>query len=151
MARVLIKTHSSSGIGSTMQAMLDEAQFQTVHGTGWVMMDGRSVVGSDYEAVTGDSTIPDARGQFLRAKNNGRSDGNEDNAGERTLGDFQSELVGEIIGEQANVSQSGTAVVTSALFHANGLIIQQPYTHNVGQQNRPNNVAVNTFIKINEI
>jgi len=74
MARAIVKSHSSSSIGSVKQSMLDEATFQSIHGTGWVLMDGRDLSvtnpGSAYQTLTGQSVLPDARGQFLRSKVN---------------------------------------------------------------------------------
>lgn len=74
MARAIVKSHSSSSIGSVKQSMLDEATFQSIHGTGWVLMDGRDLSvtnpGSAYQTLTGQSVLPDARGQFLRGKVN---------------------------------------------------------------------------------
>lgn len=78
-----------SPVGSIAESMLTEAQFQALNGTGWVLADGRSVVGSMYAMATGFTTIPDLRGVFRRGKNNGRADGNQDPAGERSLGAFQ--------------------------------------------------------------
>lgn len=82
-------------VGSIIDSMLTEAQFQTEIGSMWVLADGRSVVGSRYEDITGETNIPDLRGIFRRGKNNGRSDGNEDPAGEETLGTFQTDVVRE--------------------------------------------------------
>ena len=47
-------------VGSVQQSMLTEVQFQTEMGNQWVLMDGRSVSGSRYETITGNSTVPDA-------------------------------------------------------------------------------------------
>lgn len=62
-------------IGEIRQAMLTEAQFQTLNGTGWVLADGRSVTGTLYETLTGFSTIPDLRGMFLRNQQGTRAVG----------------------------------------------------------------------------
>jgi hypothetical protein len=171
MARAIVKSHSSSSIGSVKQSMLDEATFQSIHGTGWVLMDGRDLSvtnpGSAYETLTGQSTLPDARGQFLRGKNNTRSDGNEDPDGERGLGDFQVDKLqghrhemwidndlgaGSLNGGQrlhrADASRTGAAG-TGDYIRAltpdgtNG-------TPRPGIETRPKNIAINIFIKINE-
>jgi hypothetical protein len=80
---------STGPIGAIVSSLLTETQYQSLYGTGWVLMDGRSCVGSAYAAVTGAATIPDARGMLLRGKNNGRSDGNQNPAADRNLGDFE--------------------------------------------------------------
>lgn len=64
-------SYQDSGyIGQVIYSMLTESQQQTYYGDGWVLCDGRSVSGSVYAAITGSSTIPDARGRYLRAKDN---------------------------------------------------------------------------------
>lgn len=170
MAREIVKSHSSSSIGSVKQSMLDEATFQSIHGTGWVLMDGRDVTGSDYDTIVFGGiggNIPDARGQFLRGKNNTRSDGNEDPDGERGLGDFQVDKLqghrhemwvdndlgaGFTNGGQRlhradapRTGAAGTGDYIRALTPdgTNG-------TPRPGIETRPKNIAINIFIKINE-
>lgn len=79
-------------VGSIVKSMLDESTFQDQNGNPsperWVLADGRDVTGSAYQALTGDATIPDFRGNFLRAKNNGRSDGKENPDGDLALGAY---------------------------------------------------------------
>lgn len=83
-----------SPIGHIISAMLTESQFRAIHGSGWVLADGRSAVGSKYASVTAASTIPDLRGMTLRGLNNGgsalgaRADGKQD-PDSRTLGSDQ--------------------------------------------------------------
>ena len=55
-----------SKVGDIVYSMLDETDFQAQRGTNWVPMDGRGVVGSQYEAITGLQTVPNAQGRFLR-------------------------------------------------------------------------------------
>lgn len=64
-------------VGSVLDSMLTETQFQTQIGNLsapflWVLADGRSVAGSTYESVTGNSTVPDLRSVLTRGKDNGR-------------------------------------------------------------------------------
>ena len=79
----------STSVGDVRYSILTEVQFQAINGSGWILADGRSVAGSKYEDITGNSAIPDARGLFVRGKNNGRADGNQDPDGDRTLGNLQ--------------------------------------------------------------
>ena len=151
MAKIPVTPEIDSNIaqvGDVVHSLLDEATFQALRSSSWVLMDGRSVVGSTYETLTGNSTVPDARGQSLRAKNNGRNDGNEDTSGERALGSFQTEQVGPIAGlEQGNISQYSTGGNQAGVFYWNGAV-QNPYTWNPAGENRIKNIAVNIFIKI---
>lgn len=89
----ILKNVALDGIGSYAKSNQSEAAFQVDRGAGWILADGRSVVGSAYESLTGNSTIPDVRGRFFRGKNNGRSDGNENPSGELALGTFQADAL----------------------------------------------------------
>lgn len=137
-------------VGDIIQSMLTEEQFIAENGAGWVLADGRSVVGSKYATLIG-ASIPDMRGQFLRGKNNGRNDGNENPDGEVNPGTFQTSYVGEITGlRQGNVSQYSTGGNTAGLFYWTGGV-NNGYTYRSGQETRPKNVTVNFFIKIDDI
>lgn len=139
-------------VGDVIHSMLTEEQFLLENGAGWVLADGRSVAGTKYAAITGNSTIPDMRGQFLRGKNNNRSDGNQDKGGERALGNSQLDQVGPISGKGGNFSiysASGNQAAGFEIF--NGAWQQYAYTHNAANETRPKNVVVNIFIKIEDV
>ena len=82
-------------IGTFVPSMLTETQMNIEIGSSsiFVLADGRDVTGSRYQTVTGNSTVPDVRGEFLRAKNNGRADGKENPGGDLTLGSYQSDFI----------------------------------------------------------
>lgn len=152
-------------VGDVVYSTLTEAQFQALRDTTWVLMDGRDVTGSDYDtiALSGlGGTIPDARGQFLRAKNNGRSDGNQDPDGERGLGAFQNHAMdshghdtryntatpGAAGGPHvAAISGGGQPNATWASNY--DFVSQTLRGTNSSTETRPRNIAVNIFIKIN--
>lgn len=73
-------------VGDVTYSMRTEAQVQAARGTGWVLCDGRSVVGSKYQSLTGQANIPDFRSLFLRGKNNGISTALGNPNGEVALG-----------------------------------------------------------------
>lgn len=79
-------------VGSIIASMLDEATFQgqTTNPSPerWVLADGRDVTGSAYQALTSQTNIPDLRGNFIRGKNNGRSDGKQNPDGDLGLGAY---------------------------------------------------------------
>jgi hypothetical protein len=57
-------------VGSIQQSLLTETQWASVIGpeaVKWVLADGRNVAGSRYATVTGQTTVPDLRGAFIRA------------------------------------------------------------------------------------
>ena len=146
-------------------SMLTEVQFQSENGLSWILADGRSVTGSRYASITGSSTIPDLRGMVLRGKNNGRSDGNQDPDGERSLGSFQNHAINSH--NHGGGSHSLTMPVWRATVslgpvagarNTNGAIDGNPSTSGPnttvvqtegGNETRMRNMAVNYFIKIN--
>jgi hypothetical protein len=109
-------------------------KMQALRGTGWVLMDGRDVTGSQYAEITGETTLPDARGVFLRSKNNGRADGNEDQDGERTLGSIQNDKTRRP--RDANFSGSISASAGTAGTHSHQLWTNRSNSGN--NNNAPN-------------
>ena len=78
-------------VGEIKTAMLTEAQFQLATSSDWVLADGRDVTGSTYATVTGNTTIPDLRGQFLRGLDTAASV--DPDGASRTLGHEQDDAV----------------------------------------------------------
>lgn len=146
-------------IGSIIPSMLTETQFQSLNGTGWILMDGRNVSGSVYESVTGFASVPDARGAVLRCKNNSRGDGFQNPAGDLALGTFENDQFqghyhqndvnanggsegfqsGGAIGNGFNLTTFATTVTTDG---SNG-------TPRIGPETRVKNITINYFIRIN--
>lgn len=147
-------------VGDVVMSMLDEATFQTQRSAKWVLMDGRAVTGSDYEAVTGNTNIPDGRGRFPRMKDNGAGVAPTEEA----LGALQSDSFAShnhgggshthnYFRPNANRAgnPSGTRRVeetggTSATTGPSTTVVQTQG----GAETRPVNVTLNFFIKINE-
>lgn len=79
-------------VGTIIYSVLDETTFQDENDVSgderWVLADGRSVTGSTYESLTGNSNIPDLRGVFIRGKNYARSTGTGNPDGDLTVGDY---------------------------------------------------------------
>ena len=139
-------------VGEVKQSILTEAQFQSLYGDTWVLMDGRDITGSDLATVTGNTTLPDARGIFLRGKNNGRSDGNENPAGELAEGTYEADEFGSHfhrVSRENDVPglQYHTARAFRGAYSTSG---SGSTTDTVGgNETRPKNITVNTFVKIN--
>lgn len=153
---------SKGSIGSFDESMLTEVQYQALHGTGWILSDGRSVVGSKYASITGATIAPDARGQILRGKNNSRADGQQDPAGERTLGAQQSDAMQghwhTLTGYQRNTAPGTSNIVegqvggelTSTDGFAKGQISDGANgTPRITTETRVKNIACNIFLRIN--
>jgi len=82
----LLGSNTVGAIGDIKASMLTLAAFQAKYGTGWVLADGSSCAGSRYALISGNSTLPEARGLFLRGKD--YSAGNNPD-GDSTLGAYQ--------------------------------------------------------------
>lgn len=153
----VINQADGSGVGDIRDSMLTEAEFQAQNGAQWVLMDGRNVAGSKYATLKGVSTIPDGRGVILRAKNNGRSDGNQNPDGDSSLGTFQSH---QVVGHQHETNASGPGggpgiFGGGAGYGTIGGFVgfggyQAALTNTTGgNETRMRNITVNRFIKIN--
>ena len=150
-------TNRNARIGDVKESILTEIQFQAVHDGTWVLMDGRDITGSDLATLTGSTTLPDARGQFLRGKNNGRLDGNEDPDGERAIGHWQED---KMQGHEHRLTGSFTGVAAGggSAWGTGGTTDTHPTlysdgtngTPRTGSETAPKNIAVNIFVKINE-
>lgn len=152
MAREIVRTfRPSQPLGSVVQSLLTEAEFQIEYGNNWVLMDGRSVVGSDYQLLDPGNpsrvVVPDARGQFLRGKNNGRTDGNENPDGDLALGIFQDEEVGQHTHDIQNISLLASGASGGGNRYVSGGSLTTDSS--TGNETRPKNITVNYFIKIN--
>ena len=159
-------------VGDVIHSMLTEEQFIAENGAGWVLADGRDVTGSKYDTlILGGlgGNIPDMRGQFLRGKNNTRSDGQENPDGDVAVGTQTGDGIRNITGTFNNRSDdSGLFEAASGAFAVEIQTIRTDASNvsGVGYKqvrldastqvptagdNRPKNVTVNIFIKIEDI
>jgi hypothetical protein len=163
-----VPKQDNGSVGDIIQSMLTEEQFIEENGAGWVLADGRSVVGSKYATLIG-ASIPDLRGQFLRGKNNGRSDGQQNPDGDLALGTQTTDAFPEhshispIRSRNSEVNRQWENYGTGSLTQNNGVIVGissssfsdvRTYgTTNTGSgaETKPKNVTVNFFIKIDDI
>jgi hypothetical protein len=150
----------SSQVGDIVSSMLADNEFQTQRvSTEWVLADGRSVVGSLYAKVTGNTNIPDLRGVFLRGKNNLMPDesAGRNPAGDLPLGQYQPDaLAAHQHDFKYGFKQDDAAILDRIQGGSN-----TPYTvgsdsgekteiqPNASEETRPRNVTANYFIKIN--
>jgi hypothetical protein len=144
--------HEANGIwkvGDIKQSFLTPAQFIAEHDDTWVLCDGQSVVGSDYETITGDTNIPDARGVFLRGINNGVGTGTGNPSGEVAPGTYQTDEYKS----HTHTVQAGTYQDFNAGDISRGATIGFTTTQDTlasgGAETRPRNISCNIYIKIN--
>ena len=165
-----IFNESSSHIGEIKHSLLTEAEFQNIYGSCWVKMRGQCIstscgatVTSDLAQATGGrlNSLPNSSGRFLRD-----IDGNAP-----SLGETQDDAIRNITGEyhsygMANSDVGRTAVTngafregttnrnsrSGALGGSNSLnmIFDASQVVPVANENRPVNLGVNYFIKINK-
>lgn len=150
-------------IGEIRYAMLTEEQFQAQAGKNWVLADGREVEGSRYQQLTGNLYVPDARGMFLRGKNNKRSDGNQNPEGDLYIGQYQPDTIKEH-NHDAGTYQSldyyhpdyshswddaGIEVDPNEYISSSWRQVRGNSGFSGSVENRPKNITINVFIKIN--
>lgn len=147
-------------IGDYKSAHMSEEQFQSANGPGWVLADGRNVVGSAWATLHAATTVPDSRGVVLRGKNNGRADGFENPDGDSSLGAFQNDAMQghnhqlrAYTGGGAGINMgSGSSNSNNALV---GFYSGSPSTDGTNgtpraaSESRMRNVTANHFLKIN--
>lgn len=152
-------------VGTVIDSMLTETQIQNNYGTAWILADGRNVAGSKYASITGSSTVPDFRGRYARAKDNGSgNDANGDAAlgTHRTNQNAQHNHTLTDPGHTHFTASNGTAgagtlyAVSAAVAAVNAFGI--PQTSNTtgisianqgGADVQVESIVVNKFIKIN--
>lgn len=103
----LIKKPTEHKVGDVKFSFLSEVEFQNQFDDSWVLCDGRSVVGSNYQNITANSTIPDMRGQFPRVKDHGAG---INPSGDLNLGVIQSDTFKEHTHSDSGHSHSITDV-----------------------------------------
>jgi hypothetical protein len=155
----IVTVYDDTPVGTVISSLLTEAQFQSERGTNWVLADGRTIASTTkFAQLYGSTTIPDLRGQFLRGKNNGRADGNQDPAGERSLGVYQADQFQghwhNFFGEDGGIGSAGRYRVSTNSTTGLSNVVTNPITDGTngtprtGNETRVKNVAVNYFIKI---
>lgn len=152
------------GVGDIKQSLLTESQFQSQFGNCWVKMTGQSVAGSDYETITGNSTLPNSAGRFLRdiggdAPSLGQV---QDDALQNITGRFyprvregsftgdHTELTegafGRTVGQLRNYAQANSTSISTLL---EGVNFDASRVVRTADETRPKNVGINLFVKIN--
>lgn len=139
---------STLGVGAVQHSLLTQTQFQAQHGDCWVKMSGQSVAGSDYETITGKSTLPNSAGRFLRDIG-----GNAPALGETQEDAFQGHHH-NAMGYGNNGGSLGPAADGSS-GDLGQLKITSPKSDGVNgtprtaNETRPKNLGINLFVKIN--
>jgi hypothetical protein len=137
-------------IGQMLESMLSEAQMQALYGTGWILADGRSVVGSTYESITGFTNAPDARSMILRGKNYSRADAFADPDGDKAVGTqtqdkFESHTHTTTFRPVQGLNNGGNNLRSTEEQNVGS---DAPTAASGGNETAPKTLTVNIFIKI---
>jgi hypothetical protein len=141
-------------VGDVVYSVLDEAKFTQLHGSGWVMLDGRSIpANKDLRKTFGWTSVPDGRGVFIRSMNDGRdkSSGAPDAPGNRPIGSYQKDAIKKhnhpmpwFTGRPGSYGNGGPLKIGDA--------ITRTSLNDDGNEfeTRPRNIALYIYIKIHE-
>ena len=154
-------------IGTIYKSLLTPAQFYASQGNCWTQLDGSSLSGTDLGELTNIASLSNAtvNGEFLRQAISGRSVGsaqgdairnitastnfsNDSNSspgvgpGNSISGAFFGSGTPNAFISDDNGSRAGRNVLNFSASNANGVVTDT--------ENRPVNIAVNFFIKINK-
>ena len=149
-------TKSIGAIGDVKYSVLPPDKFKEENGNGWVLMDDKiPLQNSDLNTKHGITKLPDARGLFIRGLNLKRSDDkadpykSENDDKERLVGDYQEDMLKRhshkyLSADRKDVSGKGS----KSDFAWNS----KEYTSKPtgGLETRPKNIALFTYIKINQ-
>lgn len=150
---------NTAQVGDVVSSFLDEATFQSLRDTTWILCDGRSVAGSEFQSLTGLALAPDMRGRYPRMKDNGAG---VDPAGDLALGTTYAD---QIANHAHNGNTGGGSGVTNnvVLFGggpSSGLLLGAGNFHSAtsswtniaipnGPETRVKSGIMNFFLKIN--
>ncbi|MDF1564247.1 MAG: hypothetical protein P1V51_14455 [Deltaproteobacteria bacterium] len=152
-----LRTNSGGlGIGDIVASVLDETDFNTVHGGGWMLADGQSAAGTRYAALTGSTNVPDLRGVFLRGHKgaparpdviNSAVDIYQENT---ALGGYQSDQLRTHSHSVASYAGPVGGTVDPAVQNTSSpQKVQNAATGDFGQaETRPKTVVVNYYIRV---
>jgi hypothetical protein len=147
-------------LGDVRYSVLDETHFRAIHGSGWVLMDGRSINGTVLCEAQGLCVLPDSRGVFIRGMNLSRSGSTGDPDGDRPLGVYQRDTLAShrhrvagsdwsdqntdgLSSKDANVIAGRWNFPEFRYFDNKGLI-----ENTGGNETRPRNIALYTYIRV---
>ncbi|MGB5988871.1 MAG: tail fiber protein, partial [Marinifilaceae bacterium] len=130
-----------------------EAFYGTTIPEGWLLCNGSNFDAGAYSELNAflrGNTLPNLGGMFLRGKNNGRTDGNQDPDGERTIGNFQNDVLKAHTHTYIDISNNlGAHSAATGFTGGGGAFTAVTRTSNSfgGAETRSKNVVVNYIIK----
>jgi hypothetical protein len=167
---------NDSHVGEIRYSILSEDQFRRLYGTEWEILGGQPVPhDSELRDYWGSGNLPDARGVFLRGKNHNREKHTGNPTGDLDIGTYQEDSfkshthkdsghrhTGRTEGSGLNYrfdSYPGMGIEahrgqqTGATDHAHNFTTNFSSANiqaTGGDETRPRNITVNTFVKVRE-
>jgi hypothetical protein len=152
---------SVGAIGDVKYSVLPPDKFKEENGNGWVLMDNNiPLQGSNLNTKHGITSLPDARGVFIRSLNLNRNDEKADpfskeNNRHRLVGEFQNDQI-KLHKHEMSISAGayrGWAGGWGGVGGTNPILApgeDKLYAKELGgEETRPKNIALYTYIKIN--
>ena len=151
-------------IGAMFWAYLTESQVQSALDSTWVEMRGQSIVGTDLETLTGLTTVPDCRGQFIRPLDAG---GGQDPDSPRTVSSSQATGVRSHAHSMVNDDEASSLpgipnpsapylgprwATGQTIMSVNSALVGNtslPVGISDPSESRPSNIAFGFYIKVN--
>jgi hypothetical protein len=143
-----------STIGDVRYSVLDPKKFMALN-PGWVLMDGGAATPAQFNSSRlhtelGMEKMPDGRGVFIRGMNEGRKDGDLN----RQVGTLQLDMLAKHQHEiKFQLTKEGPQALTLDKIRggeANNSGFGQTFSEIAGgEETRPKNIALYTYIKIN--
>ncbi len=87
----------SGAVGDVKHSYLSPTQFAAVNGSCWVLMDGRSITGSKLATITGQTTVANAGGKFIRCHEMNGSNNDPDRTASSPVASIQASALGSHI------------------------------------------------------
>lgn len=140
-------------IGDVIYSILEPKQFTDLHGSGWVLMDGRELKETDdlrryYGAqLLFQRLLPNGRGAFIRSMNYDKAGYDKDP--NRAVGSLQ----WDELKQHTHTYVAGTRDYTTQYTGGDKYLInpgEKVSSATGGAETRPVNIAMYTYIKIND-
>jgi hypothetical protein len=154
---------SEGKIGDVKYSLSEPIQFNQQNGEAWVLMDGRNIAGSKLAALTKQEILPDARGVFIRTLNLTRDDDHGDADNNRKVGSFQWDLLRDHTHKYNKPNDHGSKIkyggpndsefVNDKQNFETGIVTNETndaQRPRAGIETRPKNIALYTYVKIND-
>lgn len=152
----------TGAVGDVKYSILDEAAFQAENGPCWVLLDGRDIADTRLSALIGQTSLPDARGYFIRAVDTRTSNRIDKDRNPGQVGTIQNDTLGQHSHNVANyglirISQStDSKPKTVANVDTDGAgtepdVVTTPIKmgSTLGHETRPKNINLYVYIRIN--